>query len=284
MKALRLSLLAITIAAAASCIQGYDFSDNIGICRIKDNELISQAGYSYIEIGIANFLVPNRPDSVWAGKYEEIKALSLPTRAANGFFPGSYSLVGPDADLQRNLEYTETAMQRGRQVGIEVFVLGSGNARRIPDGFSREEARAQFVQLCKGIGELGEKYGIVTVIEPLRSEETNFINSVREGLQIVKEVDKPYLQVLADFYHMAQEGEGPDAIIEAGEHLRHCHIAEKANRTAPGTEGDDFTPYFKALKKIGYKGRISMECTFVEPETDIQSAIIETKRQIHSVF
>lgn len=284
MKALKLSLFATLLVLAASCGPKYNLADNVGICRADDADLVEQAGYNYIEIGISAMLAPHQADSVWEKNYEILKAHPLPIRTANSFYPGDFKLVGPEADLERNLAYAETAMQRGKLLGIETFVLGSGRARKIPEGFSREEATAQFVELCKGIGDLGEKYGIVTVIEPLQSRETNFINSVREGTQIVLAVDKPYLKVLADFYHMARENEDAGAIIEAGEHLRHCHIAEKEERTCPGIAGDDFTPYFKALKKIGYKGRISLECRFPEKETDIAAGLAETRRQINLVW
>ena len=42
--------------------------------------------------------------------------------------------------------------------------------------------------------------------------------------------------------------------------LKHVHIAEKETRQYPGKDDFDFSPYFDALKKIGYSGGISCEC------------------------
>jgi sugar phosphate isomerase/epimerase len=175
-------------------------------------------------------------------------------------------------------------MKRAQQIGVLIFVLGSGRARQTPDDYETEKATAQFVDLCRQIALLGEKYGVVVVIEPLRKQETNFINTVRQGTEIARAVNHPNLRVLADFYHMACEDEDAQAIVEAGSLLYHCHIAEKDERTAPGVKGDDFTPYFKALKEIKYQGKISLECSWKNFEEEIIPAVAEMKRQIRSIY
>jgi len=75
---------------------------------------------------------------------------------------------------------------------------------------------------------------------------------------------------LCDIYHMLKEDEPADQIVKFGKHIVHCHIAEKQNRTPPGVAGDDFRPYLGALKKIKYKGGLSIEC-FVYQDFDSQS-------------
>jgi sugar phosphate isomerase/epimerase len=80
----------------------------------------------------------------------------------------------------------------------------------------------------------------------------------------------PHIQLLADFYHMLKEGEGPDTIRKAGARIRHCHIAELDGRKAPGTKGEDLSGFFKALKDIAYDGGVSCECAW--PKEDIEEA------------
>ncbi|MCD6332637.1 MAG: sugar phosphate isomerase/epimerase, partial [Bacteroidales bacterium] len=109
------------------------------------------------------------------------------------------------------------------------------------------------------MGPIAAKYGGTVVIEPLRKKESNLINKVSEGMKIVMEINHPNIQVLGDIYHMRCESEPPGSLIEAADHLRHIHIAELANRTAPGVAGDNFYPYLKALKAIHYQGGISIE-------------------------
>ncbi|HNT36653.1 MAG TPA: sugar phosphate isomerase/epimerase family protein, partial [bacterium] len=115
------------------------------------------------------------------------------------------------------------------------------------------------VNLLRQLGPLAEKRGVTITVEPLNKAECNFITSLGEGATIVEQCDHPNVALLADIYHMTQNGQGPEDIIQFGKHLRHVHIAEKEKRTAPGTMGDDFRPFFKALKHVGYDARISIE-------------------------
>ncbi|MDR0796168.1 MAG: sugar phosphate isomerase/epimerase [Tannerella sp.] len=262
-----------------------DLRDRIGVCTsINNAAIIKQAGCTYVEIGINNFLMPEKDDTAFAANLKSASESVLPALAANSFFPGDLKLVGPDADPERAIRFAEIAMQRAKQIGTKTFVLGSGGARRIPDGFDSEKATGQFIDLCKQIALLGAKYDVVVVIEPLRKQETNFINTVRQGTAIARAVNHPNLCVLADFYHMLCEDEDAQAIVEAGNLLHHCHIAEKAERTAPGVKGDDFTSYFKALQDINYQGRISIECGWKNFNEEVAPAVAEMKRQISSMI
>lgn len=282
----RIVSLALAAFAFCACAQqaAYDLTEHLGCCYgIDGASTITEAGGSYVEIGINGFLIPEESDEAFAANLAAAKACQLPILAGNGYYPGDIKLTGPEADLDRAVNYARTAITRAEQVGLKYMVLGSGGARRIPDGFDRDEARAQFVELLRQMGPIAAEHGITIVIEPLRPEETNFINSVREGTSICKEVNHPSVCVLADFYHMAQAGEDAGAIVEAGSLLRHCHIAECERRSAPGVEGDDFTPYFKALKEIGYEGNVSIECVWDDFNAQLAPAFAEMKKQIQSI-
>lgn len=258
--------------------------NRIGVCTSVDNsELLQKSGSSFVEVGIQDFFVPFKSDAEFEINLMKAKLLNLPVFAGNNFYPSNMKLVGAEVDLAKILAYTEVVMRRARQAGTKILVLGSGGARRIPDGLDRNIVEQNFVNLCKRIAELGDKYNVTVVIEPLRKQETNFINTVREGLKIVKLVNHPNFKLLADFYHMACEDEDPEIIVEAGKDLYHCHIAEKAERTAPGVKGDDFEPYLKSLKAINYDGSISLECRWHKFKEEVISGIAEIQRQIVSI-
>jgi sugar phosphate isomerase/epimerase len=160
-------------------------------------------------------------------------------------------------------------------------VFGSGGSRRIPDGFEKEKARAQFIQLNRRLGTLAEKYAVTIVLEPLNYGETNLLNTVEEGLAMAIEVNHPQVKLLADIFHMLRNSEPPDGIVKAGEWLKHVHIAEKEKRTAPGVAGDDFRPYFQALRKIHYRGRIAIEAfAWGDKEKELPIALQELRKQI----
>jgi len=260
------------------------FLDQIGVCRsLADQKILEAGGCTYVEESVRGFLIPEEPDEKFQAKLLELKSSRLPVRACNGFLPGQLKAVGPEAKHAEILVYAEKALQRASRAGIETIVWGSGESRKIPDGFSRAAAEEQFSDLAGKVASLAGRYGVVLALEPLQSGETNFINNLKEGTTVVEAVGHPSFRLLADIYHMLREGETPDAIETYGRHLRHCHIAEKDQRTPPGTAGDDFKPFLRALKTIGYKGGISIECRWESLEKQLPAAVDFLKKQIAEV-
>lgn len=256
----------------------------IGVCTsIENHELLRKSGCSYIEEGVRRFLISDQSAAQFQENLHKLRNSSIPIRACNSFLPGNMKSVGHNAVRDEILAFSEVAFQRAKKSGIDTIVFGSGSSRRIPDGFDRQEARQQFIKLLRNMGLIARKYNVVIAIEPLNSMETNFINSVSEGAEIVKQIDHPNIQLLADIYHMMKEDESPQEIVKAGKFIHHIHIAEKENRTPPGVAGDDFRPYLSALKKINYQGRISIECRWSNLQLELPVAVAYLRKQIDEV-
>ncbi len=259
----------------------HGFLANIGICtRVTNNEILAGYGYSYIEEGVRSFLVPSKSEDEFNKKRTLAQQSKLPVIACNSFLPGNMKSVGDEAVHPEILKFAETAFRRAQLAGVKIIVFGSGGSRSVPEGFPREKARQQFVSLCSQMGPFAAKYNVTVVIEPLNKKECNFINSVAEGGEIVKDVRHPNIQLLADIYHMKMDNEGPENILKYGKLLRHVHIAEKEGRAAPGTHGENFRPYFEALKKVKYKGNLSIECKWENLEVQAPLSIKAIQEQV----
>jgi sugar phosphate isomerase/epimerase len=126
------------------------------------------------------------------------------------------------------------------------------------------------VDFCRRLAPLARSRGITIAIEPLRHQETNIINTAREGLALVKAVDQPEIQLLVDYYHLAEEGESADILLEAGKAIVHTHIANPKGRVYPLDPAEsNYAPFFENLCKIGYSGRLSIEAS--TPDFDAQA-------------
>lgn len=288
MRAKHLLLTTITLAGAVlfqNCGPKYSFNldEHLGICGSGHAEAAKAAGLDYLEANVTGFLMPENSDEEFAANKALAATITPPIYSANGFFPGDIKIVGHEADIERAVKYSRTALCRASEIGIKILVLGSSGSRSIPEGFSREEARKQFIDFLKRIAPDAEKNGVIVAIEPLQTEETNFINTVPEGAQIARETGSEYIAVIADLFHMARMKEPPEDIINSADKLVHCHIAEVEERTAPGFKGDDFTPYLKALKSIKYDGRMSFECSWQDIDTQLPKAIQTMREQIQSI-
>jgi len=244
----------------------------VGICTSVAN---TPAGVDFIEENVQGYLKPEQPEFIPT-------QTTLPVPAANCFLPGALKCVGPVVDLPRLVRYADVAFQRAKQAGIEIIVFGSGGARKLPEGFPKTQAEEQFVTYLKEIGPLAGKYGVTIVIEPLNVAECNFINSIPEADALAQACDHPNVCILADFYHMLRDGQTPDDILRHPTRLRHVHVAEKADRTAPGVKGDDFRPFLRALKQVNYRGMIAIESKWGDLATEAGPAVAELRRQINS--
>ena len=252
-----------------------------GVCtKIMHAQRAGEAGASYIEESARDFLMPQKSDEDFAANFALAQASPLPVLAFNNFFPGTIKLTGPDRDHRAALQFADVACRRAKACGAKYIVLGSSGARNIPDGYDRETGIREFVALVGRLGPIAARHDIVVVLEPLNKSEANFLNSVAEGVAMVKEVNHPNIRCLADFYHMMKEDEGPEILIREREYILHCHVAEKEQRAVPGRFKEDLSPYFDALKEAGYQGGVSIEASWIDFDTEVDSGVAEIKKFI----
>ena len=118
----------------------------------------------------------------------------------------------------------------------------------------------QSVKSMKEIVKVAEECGVTYCVEAVNRFETALINTAKEALAYVAEIDSKNIGVLLDTYHMnIEEDNIGDAIRMVGaDKLKSFHTGDN-NRRAPGRGHIDWDDVFKALSDIGYKGRIVSE-------------------------
>jgi len=233
-----------------------------GVCTGLENlAVIEAAGYDYIELSVAGHLAPEKPFYEVVPPIEAALASSkLKPETFNGFLPGDLRITGDTIDKVRQIAYVAEACRRAKHLGGSVIVFGSGAARRIPEGFDPDEANNQIADFLHRVAPLAADRGITMVIEPLCSAECNVLTSVAEAMAMANRVAHPAIQVLSDLYHVAADGQSYRETSDAGDHLRHVHVATKGGRRAPLTGDTEFVAeYFRAVLAAGYDGRVSVE-------------------------
>ena len=265
-------ILCQLLAATAVCAQPAGPA-RIGVCVDPDRfEAAQAAGFDYVETNASKVAALSDED------FEKLAAqaaqLRIPVAASMSFIPGAIRLTGPEVDPAKQLAYVTSTLGRLKRLGVKVVVLGSGGARRVPEGFSRDDAFNQLVDFCRRIAPVARDNGITIVIEPLRKQETNIINTAREGLALVKAVDRPEVRLLVDYYHLAEEGEDPAIVAEAGALLAHTHVANPNGRVYPMSPDESaYAGFFSNLCGIGYQGRMSIEASTKDFAADAPRAL-----------
>ena len=244
------------------------------------------AGFDFAEVRIREFMKLSDGDFV---KYAaDCRTNGLPLTTAYWLLSKDLKVVGPDVKMDEVTNYLEKALDRCQRLGVKFIVWGSGPARQVPDGFSRDKAFGQLVALGKFLAPEAQKRGIIICAEPLRKAECNIINSAAEGLQWVGAVGHPNFQLLVDLYHMTEENEDMAIIVKAGPRIAHVHMSNPRGRVLPLSADEfDYMPFFKALNRIGYHGTMTIETAKVNLAQDgpkaikfIRAAYAEAGRQV----
>jgi len=240
----------------------------LGWCApLKDVDLIKEAGFDYIELPLAAQGIEDR-DTLATSK-KAIAASPLPAAACNYFLPRDMRVVGPDIDAGRVKNYLARAAELMGSAGTRSCVFGAAWARNIPEGWARDRAEEQFLEALNWCADALQGSGVTLAIEPLYRKESNFINSVAEGVHFARQVNRPEIRVLADFFHMDEENEPFDTLVEHAQWLAHIHLAD-TGRKNPGTGSYPYDRFFGALKQAGYDGLMSCECSVDDPQTGLR--------------
>ena len=237
------------------CAYSFDREkDPAGIASIP---IIKKIGYDYIELNLTNITALSDED--FQKLLDALKEHDLPCEACNVFFPGSLRLTGPNMDPEKIKEHLAKALPRAKAVGAEVIVFGSAGAKNYPEGFPKEEAYKQVVEVCKLIEPYAAKEDIMIAIEPLNFVESNLINTVEEGYQLAKDASQPHIKLLVDYFHWVRNKEPLEEVTQCGDLLIHSHFAEDIDRAYPCEDKKIYRDFMETLKATGYNARMSIE-------------------------
>jgi sugar phosphate isomerase/epimerase len=167
------------------------------------------------------------------------------------------SMVDADAaarakTLQNLKDHIDLAEKTG---AIVIIGLIRGNLGQNPS-----DAMRYFEEQLHILARYAADRGVVIALEAINSYLNDYLNTVKETCDFIRAFGANNLVLHIDTHHMNMEDYNPvEAIHYAGETIGYVHFAE-INRMYPGAGSMDFPAFMRALKDVGYKGYISMEC------------------------
>ncbi len=238
---------------------------------VPNIEQLAELGYDYVELFLASLVA--LPEGEFQAVVDRLGRAGIPCEACCIFYPRTVRLTGPDVDWAQVEDYDRRAIARAARLGAKVIVFGSSGAKNVPEGFPYDQAWGQIVRAMQIAAPIASEHGITIVIEPLNKKEANIVLTGAEGLKLAQEINRPSVQLLIDFYHMALENESPDILLQARDAIRHTHISTVPARTYPVTVEPGYLPFFANLKAIGYGGRVSVEARTDTFQADAAAAL-----------
>lgn len=243
----------------AICNEIFGDEGFVGVCRS-----VRQIGYSGIEL--APFTLgpepAQLPDVERRRIRREISDSGLACVGLHWLLAGTQGLHWASADdgqRRRTAGHLSGLAHLCRDLDGTVMVLGSPQQRGLQPGVSRSAAMELAARTLREVVPVLEHLGVRLAVEPLGPEETDFLNTAGEAMELIELIGSPAVGLILDMKAMSTEADPPELLVSrhAGR-LVHVH-ANDPNRLGPGMGDLDIGPCLRALREIGYEGWVSVE-------------------------
>ena len=171
-----------------------------------------------------------------------------------------FHVTSPDQAVRiRTAAYLGELAGACRDLGGEVMVFGSPGQRSLLPGVARGAAFGFAADTFQRAMPAVASAGVTLCMEPLAADETDFVNSCVEALDLIAAVGHPSFVLHLDVKAMSSEPAPVADLVRAhGARAGHFH-ANDPNRGGPGFGDMDFVPIFQALAAAGYDRWVSVE-------------------------
>lgn len=184
-------------------------------------------------------------------------------------------LRGAAASQRNGVKYLCALIDQ--MVTLEARVLSGpvysyvGRAEAYPAAEKKRHWQA-VVKNLKTVTRYAAERGKLVCVEPLNRFETDFLNTIEQGLKLIADVGSPALKLHLDTFHAnIEEKHQGEAIRRAGKHLGHIHACG-CDRGTPGNDHINWKSIAAALKAIKYDGDIALESVTLDVPNIARSA------------
>lgn len=250
----------------SSFVLASPFSDRDG----EQYDRVAAMGYDVIEVCIED------PSIVTAeGIRAHAQRAGLAVGICGAFGPGRDVSSPDEVQASQGQDYLHACIDLAAAVGSP-HVAGpmyapTGQARLL----SAEDRHAQLrraAERLRSVADYAGERGVGLAIEPLNRFETDLINTIEQGLELIELTGASNVGLLVDTFHMnIEEKDIGAAIRSAGDRVFHVQLAEN-DRGTPGSGHIPWSEVFTALDDIDYSGQLVVE-SFLPTVAEIARAV-----------
>jgi len=147
-----------------------------------------------------------------------------------------------------------------KRLGAPVLIAQAGND--LP-GVSRKEQRRALTETLKAGADILAGGGVRLGVEPLNIRIDHvgyFLDSTREGLDIIDDIARREIGIVYDIYHSAVMDERTEEVLDGRlDRVFHVHVADHPGRNEPGSGGIDLAHRLGWIFANGYDGAVGLE-------------------------
>ncbi len=188
----------------------------------------------------------------------------------NGLGVITCGVFGPDRNLssldakerQASADYLHWMIDAAAELGSPVVcgpMYSAVGKAHLDDPTLRQKEWDLAVEGLQSVCSYAAGNSVRLALEPLNRFETDMVNIVDQGWQMIQDVGAENLGFHLDTFHMhLEEKDSAAAVRKAGKRLFHLHACEN-DRGIPGTGQVAWQAIFSALQEIGYTWDIVIE-------------------------
>lgn len=228
----------------------------------KDIGAIDAGGYDCIEMHIKEVMAFN--DAEFQAAKKSLRASGLTAEVFDNPLPLDKVVADADFDWDYYVDYLKKCVERTAAMGARYYVYGNGKTRASKPGPNEAVEIKKNEDMLATLCELAAQANITILLEPLAKVLTSRWLGIPEVFEYAKKTGIPNLKTLIDYRWFLAENHAISILEEYADFVQHVHIDNPLSpfptRIVPAVDdGHDYSPLFNTLKKICYKGIISIE-------------------------
>lgn len=223
----------------------------------------AEAGFSFVDLAVDD--TPERASRLtWdaaqrAAVREAARAQDVQLGGLCLSLHRTIMLGGADVEMRKKgMEVFEQGIQLAADLGVGLVQVAGYFAFLEPPS---PEARRYFLDAAAKATAIASRLGVQLGIENVDGHD---ITSITQAMEVVREIDSPWLQCYPDIGNLAFNGLDAAAELTAGEgHMLALHVKDvrpgEARRVAFGDGIADFDGSFAEIVRQGWSGRMMLE-------------------------
>jgi D-psicose/D-tagatose/L-ribulose 3-epimerase len=218
-------------------------------------EKIKSTGFDGVEIPIFG-----GEDAHYQKLRKKLDELQLKTSTVTVATPEA-SAISPNPKIRRAAaERLKTIVRHSAILGADILCGPFHQALGVFSGTGpTEEEFKRATDVHREVADEAKRQGVCLALEFLNRFECYFLNTTAAAATYVRRVNHPNLKTMFDTFHANIEEEDlPRAFSENVAEIAHVHVSNN-DRGVPGRGHIDFPAVFRAIKKSGYNGWLTIE-------------------------
>ena len=243
----------------------------------------SVMGYDYVELwgGRPHAYAPDLLDGDLDAVLRLIDRFEMPVEVytpEHNAYPYNY-MIGTERQWEDAMDYLSAALCCGRALGAKHTLISVGHSGFAP----LQERRARLLKSLRHLSLEAERLGHPILLEPLTPMESDFCTCAEELLEILEELNSPFIQGMCDVVVSFVQHRNPaDDIRLLGSRMAHLHLTDSDGITEvhllPGDGSMDLRGLLGELRTGIYDGSATLELVTHYIDTPSEAAFAAIRR------